>query len=398
MPIKACQGCLKDQFFTTAEAIDCFTGKELFVWGRNTSGNLGDNTAVSKSVPVQTVSCGTNWKYIEASAAGSGVKPSTSAGIKADGTLWMWGSNINGILGTNNIIDQSSPVQTVSGGTNWKDISLSSGGAAASIKTDGTLWLWGDNTEGQLGTEDRIYRSSPVQTISCGTNWKNIDVSSPLHSAGIKTDGTLWLWGLGDRGELGVNLSGGFSRRSSPIQTISGGTNWQSVSTSAFITLATKTDGTIWSWGRNDYGQLGLDDIVNRSTPTQMASNGTMWRSVSSGPFHSAGIKTDGTLWTWGRNIDSGFLGDSTAISKSSPVQTISGGTNWRLVRTAHFNTRAIKTDGTLWLWGNGFAGLNGNEDLFSKSSPVQTVTGGTNWKTVSSGSYAAGAIREIEF
>jgi alpha-tubulin suppressor-like RCC1 family protein len=397
MPIKACQGCLKDQFFTTTEAIDCFTGKELFVWGRNTSGNLGDNTTVFKSAPVQTVSRGTNWKYIEASASGAGVKPSTSAGIKADGTLWMWGSNINGILGTNNIIDQSSPVQTVSGGTNWKDISLSSGGAVASIKTDGTLWLWGDNNTGQLGNENVISMSSPVQTVSRGTNWKNIDVSSS-HTSAIKTDGTLWLWGFGGCGELGDNNNGNLNRKSSPIQTILGGANWQSVSISAFITLATKTDGTLWSWGRNNYGQLGLNDTILRSTPTQMVSNGTMWRSVSAGPFHSAGIKTDGSLWIWGRNETSGFLGDNTAIDKSSPVQTISGGTNWRLVRAAHFNTRAIKTDGTLWLWGNGFAGLNGNEDLFSKSSPVQTVTGGTNWKTVSSGSYAAGAIREIEF
>lgn len=397
MPIKACKGCLKDQFLTTTEAVDCFTGKKLFVWGRNTNGNLGDDTTVSNSSPIQTISGGTNWKYIEASKAGGAIQPSTSAGIKADGTLWMWGSNVDGNIGDRTLIDRSSPVQTISGGTNWKEVSLSSGAHVGAIKTDGTLWLWGDAASGVLGNNSLINRSSPVQTVSEGTNWKNIDVSS-AHTSAIKTDGTLWLWGFGGCGELGDNNSGNLNRKSSPVQTILGGANWQSVSISTFITLATKTDGTLWSWGRNNYGQLGLGDTILRSTPTQMESNGTMWRSISSGPFHSTGIKTDGSLWLWGRNETSGFLGDNTNIDKSSPVQTISGGTNWRLVRAAHFNTKAIKTDGTLWVWGNGYAGLNGNNDLFPKSSPVQTVSGGTNWKHVSSGSYFAAAICEIEF
>jgi len=397
MPIKACQGCLKDQFFTTAEAIDCFTGKELFVWGRNTHGNLGDNTAIFRSSPVQTISGGTNWKYIEASKAGGGIQPSTSAGVKADGTLWLWGSNINGIIGDRTLIDRSSPVQTISGGTNWKEVSLSSGGHVGAIKTDGTLWMWGDGNTGVLGNNSQIDRSSPVQTVSEGTNWKSIDVSS-AHTSAIKTDGTLWLWGFGGCGELGNNNNGILNIRSSPIQTILGGENWQSVSTSAFITLATKTDGTLWGWGRNDVGQLGLGDTILRSTPTQMESNGTMWRSVSSGPFHSAGIKTDGSLWAWGNGLD-GKLGTNSDAFQSSPVQTISGGTNWILVRAAHFNTRAIKTDGTLWSWGNGFAGLLGDNGPFvNKSSPVQTISGGTNWRFVSSGSYSAGGIREIEF
>lgn len=397
MPIKACQGCLKDQFITTVEAIDCFTGKELWMWGRNASGNIGDNTLISKSSPVQTISGGTNWKYVESSSAGSGVQPSSSAGIKADGTLWTWGSSINGITGENTLIDRSSPVQTTSGGTNWRCVSLSSGGVAAGTKTDGSLWLWGSNSTGQLGNNSIVNASSsPVQTVSNVTTWKNVDVSA-AHVTAIKTDGTLWTWGFGGNGELGNNISGNNNRASSPIQTISNGTNWQSVSSGTFVTLAVKTDGTLWAWGINDRGQLGLSDIVSRSAPTQMASNGTMWRSVSAGPFHGAGIKTDGTLWAWGRN-DNGGLGDNNLINKSSPVQTISGGTNWRLVRAAHFNTRAIKTDGTLWSWGNGYAGTLGNNDLFAKSSPVQTTSNGTNWKSVSSGSYAASAIKEVEF
>jgi len=396
MPLYACNGCVKDLFVTDEELIERFTGKELLIWGRNNSGNLGDQTVIWRSSPVQTISGGTNWRSIEISKAGSGTVPSTAAGIKTDGTLWIWGANAFGVLGNNTAIDASSPVQTISAGTNWKNISLASGGVAAATKTDGTLWTWGDNAEGQLGDNTIINKSSPIQTISSGTNWKTVNTSA-THGSAIKTDGTLWTWGLGDFGELGNNNSGNLNRRSSPIQTISGGTNWKSASSSVFFMVALKTDGTLWSWGCATNGNLGLNDIVNRSTPTQMASNGTMWRSASSGAFHSAGIKTDGTLWVWG-GANSGRLGNNNIIDASSPVQTVSGGTNWRVAYAAHLNTRAIKTDGTLWTWGIGYAGLLGDNGPFvNKSSPVQTISGGTNWRTISNGSYSAGATRSTE-
>lgn len=395
MPLYACNGCVKNLFVTDEELIERFTGKELLIWGRNTSGNLGDQTAVSKSSPVQTISGGTNWRSIEISKAGSGVVPSFAAGVKTDGTLWLWGSNAYGALGNNTLIDRSSPVQTISAGTNWKNISLTSGGVAAATKTDGTLWLWGRNANGQLGTNTIIHASSPVQTFSSRTNWKTASVSA-LHASAIKTDGTLWVWGSGDWGELGNNLNLGNNRRSSPIQTISGGTNWKSSSSSSFFMIALKTDGTLWSWGCATDGQLGLGNIVNRSTPTQMASNGTMWRSASTGAVHSVGIKTNGSLWLWGSN-SSGKLGTNDLINTSSPVQTVSGVTNWRVAYAAHFNTRAIKTDGTFWSWGSGYAGIRGDNDLFGRSSPVQTISGGTSWRTTSSGSYSGGATRSTE-
>ena len=398
MPLFACGGCVTDLFVTDEELVERFSGKELFSWGRNTHGNLGDQTAVSRSSPVQTISGGTNWKYVEAGKLGvSGATSTSSAsGIKTDGTLWLWGSNCNGTIGDRTLIDRSSPVQTFSGGTNWKDVSLSSAGIAGATKTDGTLWLWGFNNSGQLGDNSIFSRSSPVQTFSAGTNWKFVDVSN-FHVNAIKTDGTLWTWGYAAGGRLGNNTTDPAARVSSPIQTASAGTNWRSASGGNQFTVATKTDGTLWSWGCNQYGQLGLGNIIDRSSPLQMASNGTMWRSATTGAFHVAGIKVDGTLWVWGVG-SSGRLGLNNIVNVSSPVQTISGGTNWRLVRAAHFNTRAIKTDGTLWTWGSGFSGLNGDNTQINRSSPVQTISGGTNWRTVSSGSYSSGGTRGTEF
>jgi alpha-tubulin suppressor-like RCC1 family protein len=358
---------------------DSFTEGGLWVWGRNSYGQLGDNSITNRSSPVQTVSGGTNWKLV---AGGE----NHIAAIKTDGTLWTWGRNDFGNLGDNSITHRSSPVQTVSGGTNWKQVAGGSTHTAA-IKTDGTLWTWGGNFYGQLGDNSITNRSSPVQTVSGGTNWKQV-ASGGVHTAAIKTDGTLWTWGRNDLGALGDNS---ITHRSSPVQTVSGGTNWKQVS-GGNHTVAIKTDGTLWTWGFNFAGVLGDNSITHRSSPVQTVSGGTNWKQVSGGNLHTAAIKTDGTLWTWGYN-SYGQLGDNSSTSRSSPVQTVSGGTNWKQVSGGN-HTVAIKTDGTLWTWGRNDLGALGDNSITNRSSPVQTVSGGTNWKQVASGNHTA-AIRD---
>jgi alpha-tubulin suppressor-like RCC1 family protein len=199
--------------------------------------------------------------------------------------LWLWGRNQYGQLGVNDIVHRSSPIQTIAGGTNWKQVS-SGGYHTAAIKTDGTLWSWGVNGDGQLGINDIVHRSSPVQTIAGGTNWKLVS-GGLYHTAAIKTDGTLWLWGRNQYGQLGVNDR---TSRSSPVQTIAGGTNWKQVSGGFYHTAAIKTDGTLWLWGRNSYGQLGINDRTSRSSPVQTIAGGTNWKQVSSGWYHTAAI------------------------------------------------------------------------------------------------------------
>jgi len=352
----------------------------LWTWGYNYYGQLGDNTIANKSSPVQTVAGGTNWK----SVASGGLH---TAAIKTDGTLWLWGYNYYAALGDNTLVSKSSPVQTVAGGTNWK---LVAGGRyhTAAIKTDGTLWLWGRNTYGQLGDNTIANKSSPVQTVAGGTNWKLVS-GGRYHTAAIKTDGTLWLWGYNTYGQLGDNTT---VSKSSPVQTVAGGTNWKSVASGGIHTAAIKTDGTLWTWGDNTLGKLGDNTTVSKSSPVQTISGGTNWKQVSGGRYHTAAIKTDGTLWTWGHNTY-GQLGENDIVHRSSPVQTVAGGTNWKLVASGYYHTAAIKTDGTLWTWGgNGNAAL-GDNTLVHRSSPVQTVAGGTNWKSVAVGIYYTAAI-----
>jgi len=376
-------GDLKTSFVSDAFLLDQFVGNTLFTWGRNAYGEVGDNTASSKSNPIQTVTGGINWKQV---ACGSYF----TAAIKTDNTLWSWGRGDSGQLGDNTNINRSSPVQTVTFGTDWKQVSTCASPVAsanAAIKTDGTLWCWGKNAYGQLGDNTIADKSSPVQTIAYGINWKQV-ACGMYHTAAIKTDGTLWCWG-GNNGKLGDNTT---ANKSSPVQTIAYGTNWKQVACSQYNTAAVKTDGTLWCWGAGTNGRLGNNTTTDRSSPVQTITFGTNWKQVACGNGHTAAVKTDGTLWCWGDNAY-GRLGDNTTINKSSPVQTITFGTNWKQVSAGYTHTAAIKTDGTLWTWGRNNNNQLGDSTTTNRSSPVQTSAYGTNWKQVTCGNYHTAAV-----
>ena len=363
-----------DDIFVPA---DLFRDGNLFTWGRGDSGQLGTNAATNKSTPVTTFAGGTNWKQVSSGRQ-------TSAAIKSDGTLWIWGYGLNGQLGINQYTNISTPVTTFAGGTNWKQVSAGAFHSAA-IKTDGTLWTWGNGQYGQLGNNDTTQRITPVTTSAGGTNWKQVSAGE-FFTAAIKTDGTLWTWGRGSHGRLGNNDT---TLRNTPVTTFVGGTNWKQVSSGGYFCAAIKTDGTLWTWGQGTLGQLGDNTATDKSTPVTTFAGGTNWKQVSAGFFHCAAIKTDGTLWTWGRGIF-GQLGTNDTTDKSTPVTTFVGGTNWKQVSCGYGHCAAIKTDGTLWTWGQGDLGQLGDNTVTNKSTPVTTFAGGTNWKQVSGGQHIA--------
>lgn len=362
---------------------DIFTQGNLWLWGSNFYGNLGDSTIVKKSSPIQTVAYGNNWNVIS-------MKAYFSAGIKSDGTLWMWGNSQFGILGDNAVVHRSSPVQTVTGGTNWKSVSVGYL-AVAGIKTDGSLWTWGGNSVGGLGDNTTVNKSSPVQVIGNSYDWIQVAASESMH--GIKTDGTLWCWGRNNFGQLGDNSS--FTvNKSSPVQTVSGGNNWKSVSAGYRHVCAIKTDGTLWLWGSNGYGQLGDNTTIDRSSPVQTVTGGTNWKQAVCGRSMTGAIKNDGTLWLWGRNSD-GNLGDNTTANKSSPIQTVSAGNNWKSFAGGS-HSLGLKIDGTIWSWGLASDGQLGNNAISRTSSPVQIIGGGNNWKSIAAGQFSSAALTYI--
>ena len=323
------------------------------------------------------------------------VYPSIAQELGKTPELWTWGLGNAAQLGNNSATSVSTPVTTSAGGTNWKQVDCGSSHTAA-IKTDGTLWTWGDGGSGRLGNAAITNRSTPVTTRAGGTNWKQVSCGNN-HTAAIKTDGTLWTWGATTNGRLGNRITTG--NRSTPVTTRAGGTNWKQVDCGSSHTAAIKTDGTLWTWGSGSAGRLGNSITTgNRSTPVTTFAGGTNWKQVSAGYWHTAAIKTDGTLWVWGNGFY-GKLGNNSTTNASTPVTTFAGGTNWKQVSCGGNNsgpghTAAIKTDGTLWTWGQGPRGQLGDNTGTTRSTPVTTFAGGTNWKQVSAGGVHTAAIK----
>ena len=374
--------------------------KSLFTWGFNAYGGLGLNGSANASKSSPTQIPGTTWSVLIDNTAGH---DGISGAIKTDGTLWVWGSDAEaGELGDNTRIRKSSPVQIP--GTTWSSICSGDNNAMAT-KTDGTLWSWGDNEFGTLGLNQshptRI--SSPTQIP--GTTWTGVISTGKQTSFAIKTDGTMYAWGGNAGGILGTNTPDNV-HRSSPVQVP--GTNWSNVSTGSDgnlqFTLATKTDGTLWSWGYNQKGCLGQNQkytpggLAGKSSPTQIP--GTTWdtgpRSIFAFGASAYAIKTDGTLWTWGDNSQA-QLGHNEAWNYPSPSRDYSSpvqvpGTTWDKT----IGRICLKTDGTLWSWGqNQYGVLANNTNGTYYSSPIQIP--GTTWTDIGGSSVGAGVVLALK-
>ena len=357
----------------------------LWAWGDNTNGKLGLGDTVKRSSPVQVGALGT-W-------SNASMSKGSSAAITITGNLFTWGYNNSGKLGNGNTTNYSSPKQ-VGALTTWSTVAAGQYHMAA-IKTDGTLWTWGSSIFGELGLGNTTNYSSPKQ-IGALTTWSKITAGVRI-SAAIKTDGTLWAWGYNSSGALGL---GDVIKRSSPVQ-VGALTNWSNVSlntdgnSSVNAIIATKTNGTMWSWGANDGAQLGVgngsQDSINRSSPTQIGS-ATTWGVGRIGSKAGMGIKTDGTLWTWGYNY-SGDQGDNrpafgAGSANSGPVQVgllTDWWSSWNKTSMGWRTGFVIKSDGTLWTWGNNDTGQLGKNNTANTSSPVQLGSLNT-WTLVSSG------------
>jgi alpha-tubulin suppressor-like RCC1 family protein len=354
-------------------------GNNLYAWGSGGAGKLGVNNTVSRSSPVQ-VGFDTGWAQLK-----TGVNSGSMLSIKADGTMWAWGDNGDGNLGLGDVANRSSPVQ-IGTDTNWAKVASTSSTSAA-IKTTGTLWVWGRNEHGQLGQNDVIFRSSPVQ-IGAATDWAEVAVGDEFCGA-IKTTGTLWAWGQNNfYGQLGQNDR---ISRSSPVQ-IGSDSNWSKLSAGVADFMALRTTGSLWSWGYNGSGQLGQGNTTPRSSPVQVGSN-TNWAKITAGSRQGSAITTAGTLFTWGANTY-GVLGLGDAANKSSPTQ-VGSDTNWSQIAITSYQAVAIKTTGTMWSWGYNTNGQLGTSQPTTtrRSSPVQ-IGSDTNWTQVGMASNTSFALK----
>jgi alpha-tubulin suppressor-like RCC1 family protein len=308
----AVQGVWSDDFSSTTHAVRC----DIYAWGEGTFGELGDNTAVNKSSPVSVVGGFTDWCQVSAGFE-------SSIAIRQNGTLWAWGCNVSGQLGDNTTVSKSSPVSVVGGFTDWCTVSIGDGFTLA-VRTSGTAWAWGDNGQGRLGDNTSVSKSSPVSVVGGFTDWCQISAGT-AHSLGVRQNGTAWAWGSGANGRLGDNTA---VSKSSPVSVVGGFADWCQISAGVAHSLAVRQNGTAWAWGLATCGRLGDSTIVSKSSPVSVVGGFTDWCQVSAGVCHSVAVRTNGTAWAWGNGL-CGRLGDGTITFKSSPVSVLGGFTDW---------------------------------------------------------------------
>jgi alpha-tubulin suppressor-like RCC1 family protein len=392
----------------------------LWTWGRNNFGQLGDGTVINRSSPIQGV-----WGGIWIDVA---CGDDFTVAVKNNGDLWTWGKNVNFSLG--NIpytTNQSFPIQVDTGLLKWGKVSAGySQVGLITYEADpsptptitgtplptptptpsstivplptlvpqfGQLWLWGDNQFGQIGDNTTTNRSSIVQTICGGQDWNNFSIRY-THTLAVKDDGTLWSWGQNNFGELGDVTA---VDKSSPVQVDNGSNLWLSVSAGFQFSLALKNDGSLYSWGLNGNGQLGNASINNTSNPAIISVGPPVgWSKISAGFNHAAAVGRDGTLWCWGAN-DFGQIGVPVPLGLSQPVQTAIGGTDWLDVSCGKSFTLALKRNGSVWAWGLNAYGQYGNNTVVSKNTPVNVINGTNLWVRISAGNnYSAGLASGI--
>jgi alpha-tubulin suppressor-like RCC1 family protein/subtilisin family serine protease len=344
----------KTSSFTTAGS----PPPNVWAWGRNLNGTLGDCTTTQRATPQQVGGL----KNVTDVAAGC----DHSLAVKDDGTVWAWGWNGHGQLGigTSDLDAHASPVK-VSGLSGVTDVAAGCSHSLA-LKDDGTVWAWGLGENGQLGDGTATKRTSPVKVS--GLSGVAEVAAGSFHSLALKDDGTVWAWGYNNSGQLG---DGTTTMRTSPVQ-VSGLSSVTDVAGGGH-SLAIKDDGTVWAWGPNSAGQLGDGTQTDHTTPVQVSGLSGV-TDVAAGS-HSLAVKDDGTVWAWGPNFDYQLGVDTTPYWIRTTPAKVSGISNVVGVSGGADQSLAVKDDGTVWTWGSWHSGNDGGFDdcctTFNKS-PVQ--------------------------
>jgi alpha-tubulin suppressor-like RCC1 family protein len=302
------------------------TDRSLWAWGDNSRGQLGNEMIVESFVPVMIGEPEDEWEFV---CAGH----QASFGIKADGTLWAWGLNNHYQLGDGTCMDRYQPVLIGSVDDDWMYVS-NRGDHTAALKSDGHLFMWGTGSNGQLGTGNPVAEIT-VPTQIGGDIWIQVEVGR-MHTAGIKSDGSLWAWGANGSGQLG---DGTLVERRIPTQVSAAGEIWTQVSTGWYFTLGIK-DGKLYGTGDNFYGQIDLSPFTFRENFSQIGTDDN-WAIVSAGYDHFLGIKQDGTLWGAGNNYDGQLLGAPSLAARYN-LFLLSEDKDWNIVHTGYRHTMAI--------------------------------------------------------
>lgn len=379
----------------------------LWAWGNAEATNRETSSAIYQD-PVQIFGendeASTGWSReiaaLESSASNNIGK--RIFGLKNDGTLVGWGGR-DGLSPNDSLIRLPwwDLRQDTFGTMPWTWQSLAGNlgkgddSHVLAVRSDGTIWAWGANTGGQLGDGTKISKDLPNQ-IGVRTNWIKA-FAGGSHSLALRSDGTLWAWGVNTNGQLGAVRMKTFSETNGttntnvttyqkavavsdqvrPIQ-VDTSKNWLTLSAGGQHNLALKKDRSLWVWGDQSKGQLGLGSVGAATTETNTNSakvisparlGSAFWSDVSAGLDHSLGVRSDGTLWAWGNN-GAGQLGDGTRVERKTPVQ-IGAANNWKKVWAGNAGSFAQKNDGSLFRWGDSTNENSGSEKIVEEPQEV---------------------------
>ena len=340
---------------------------KIWTWGRNDVGQLGDNTVTNKSTPVAIAGNAKTFCSISGPS-----QDKFFLALDKDGRVWGWGINDTGQLGDNTIISKRTPVTI--GGTAKTFCRISAGtGVSLAIDKNGKAWAWGLNNLGQLGNP---FVTNPITPRSIqGTAKTFCRITAGVNfSVGIDNSGKLWAWGLNANGQLGNNDVLLVSKVT-PIAVSGIAKTFCKISaanTLAF-TLAIDKNGRVWAWGNNTVGQLGSNTIVNRSTPVAIAGAAKTFCEISAGGSFSLAIDKNGKAWGWGANT-TGQLGDNTIVSKRTPIAVLGAAKTFCKIGAGLAHTIGLDKNGKLWAWGSNSAGQLGDNTIVSKRTPIAVL------------------------
>jgi alpha-tubulin suppressor-like RCC1 family protein len=339
-----------------------------------------------------------------------------SVSIRPDGSLWAWGLNYDGQLGNGTTDCSSAPVQVAAAdapGAQWAQVAAGTAHTLA-LTTDGRLYAWGSNSDGQLGDGTKTAHLRPVAVrfpaSATGATWKQV-AAGTSHSLALAADGRLYAWGNNNHGELG---NGSSTDRATPVEVAlphsAANTTWAYVAAGNHHTLALTANGHLYAWGGNDYGQLGNGTEMTALLPTPIGLTkklaGLRWNHVAAGRFHTLAVASNGQLYTWGSNRF-GQLGEDHDAKHSLPepmrlapaLATIA----WKQVAAGDAHSLALSADGRVMAWGNNCAGQLGDGSTERQLKPVEVValsgaTPGAWARVVSGGFHTLATTKDGQF
>lgn len=300
--------------------------------------------------------------------------------LKSDGTVWSWGYNGNGELGNGNNLNGWYPWQITSLSS---IIGISAGDHhSLAVKSDGTIWTWGLNSNYQLGDGTTTSHNAPIQLSSL--SGMTAVAAGGGHSLALKSDGTVWAWGYNGYGQLG---DGATTTRNTPVQVTGlSGAVIVAIAAGQNFSMALDSNGNVWAWGYNGFGQLGDGSSTNRSTPVRAGSSLTGVTAISAGSNHSVALKSNGSVWVWGYGGNGQLGNGTTGSTNSSPVQVTSL-TGISAITAGENHTVAVGSTGAVYACGLNANGQLGDGTTTQRTSPVQ-VSSVTNGSSVTAGNH----------